>query len=267
MREPARSPIAQAAAPGPAQLLTEEWVVSGSSRDRRSRDLSLCQLPPGVRAPALPGATGTPDPVPPGATGTPDPVHLPAPRGTPDSVPPGATGYPKGQSRTAHTAWSLPPGPMTLAGGTGSSFHSVLRTREPRLQPVPPGRATRLPVVLLGHPSTYTLQDAHRPEPPVPPGCPTQIPPVPPDTPDLSPSGAARDDRSCSPRCHRDTRPRAPPGARSPPPLPAGPPAPGAPRIPVPPVPGCRRGGAPGPAPATAAPRAPPGSGPATTFS
>lgn len=189
--------------------------MSGSSRDRRGRDLSLCQLPPGARPPALPGATRTPDPVPPGATGTPHPVHLPAPRGTPDSAPPGATGYPQGAiPHSAHL-----PVPSTGTPDSRRWHRGFLR---------PSGRVTRLPVVLLEHPSTSTLQDAHYPKPPVPRRCPTQKPLA---TPTPNQSLRCRPGPWLPfPRCHRDTQRRAPPGARIPPPLPSRPPAPGAPR-------------------------------------
>ncbi|XP_032939007.1 basic proline-rich protein-like [Catharus ustulatus] len=231
MGEPARSSVAQVAAP-------RGVGGSGSSRDRRGRDLSLCQLPPGARPPVPPGATGTPDPVPPGATGTPHPMHLPAPRGIPDSAPPGATGYPQGA--VPHSAHR--PVPSIGTPDSRRCHRGFLRTREPRLhqdarpgcpwcywntRPHPP---CRTPTALI-----------HRCHGDARPRNPRRHPTRP-----INPSGATRDDGSRSPGATgtpnsvhlpvRSARPRCQRDPRCPPP---------APRIPVPPVPGVGIPGAP----------------------
>ncbi|XP_063281225.1 uncharacterized protein LOC134565541 [Prinia subflava] len=202
--------------------------TSGSANSCRLHDPRLFPVLPGVLTQLLPVPLGRRSRAPPSATRD---ARL---------GPPGATGYPQGA--VPHSAHS--PVPST---GTPDSrrWHRGFLPQRPSdtRAPVPPGRA-----VLLGHRTTSTLQDAHRPEPPVPPGCRTQIPLVPPDTRSPNPSGAARDSGSRSPGATGTpgarsppplpARPRAPgalgaPGARSPPPLPARPRAPGAPR-PVP---------------------------------
>lgn len=197
--------------------------MSGSSRDRRGRDLSLSRSANSrrVRDPRLfPVLLGLltqfhPRPI---------PCTSQRHAGSPTRLPPVPAGTHKGQSRTAHTARSLPLGPLTLAGVTGRSFGGGSRLhRDARpgcpwcyrnTRPHPP---CRTPTAL-----------SHRCHGDARPRNPRRHPTRP-----INPSGAARDDgsrspgatgtpnavhlpvRSARPRCQRDPLPPVPP-ARSP---------------------------------------------------